>query len=360
MRKIRVGILFGGRSAEHEVSLQSARNIIDAIDRKKFTPVPIGITKKGQWIFFNDTEYLENEDNPVKIQLKKRNSSERIKVTPQTIDSIQRQGVDVVFPILHGPYGEDGTVQGLLKLSNVPFVGASVLGSAVGMDKDVMKRLLKAEGIPVASFTTVHDFEIKKIDPGKIVKSLDLPLFVKPASLGSSVGVEKVEKQKDLLPAVKRALKYDRKVLVEEMIKGREIECAVLGNDEPIASIAGEIVPNDSFYSYRAKYIDENGARLEVPADISAKVLKKAQGLSIKTFKVLCCEGMARVDFFLKKNGELVVNEINTIPGFTEISMYPKLWEASGVSYSELLDRLITLALERFEKEKKLKLNIEF
>jgi D-alanine-D-alanine ligase len=263
------------------------------------------------------------------------------------------ESVDVVFPILHGPFGEDGTMQGLLKLANIPFVGAGVLGSAVGMDKDVMKRLLRDAGLPIASFLAIKENDIPSFE--EVAEKIGLPFFVKPANLGSSVGVNKVNDEKDFENAIREAFAFDRKIIIEENIDGREIECAVLGNDDPIASIPGEIISDHDFYSYEAKYIDEHGAKIEIPAKLSDELIAKIQALAIKTFKTLDCEGMGRVDFFLKNDDEIIVNEINTIPGFTSISMYPKLWQASGISYPELIDRLIQLAFERFEKEKKLK-----
>jgi len=260
---------------------------------------------------------------------------------------------DIIFPILHGPFGEDGTMQGLLKLANIPFVGAGVLGSAIGMDKDAMKRLLRDAGIPIGKSLTIKEKDIPIYEA--VVKNLGLPFFIKPANMGSSVGVSKVSEKKDFDKAIREAFKYDRKILIEENIAGREIECAVLGNDNPIASVPGEVIPKNDFYSYEAKYLDENGAVLEIPAKLSKNTIKNIQKLAVKTFKVLNCEGMGRVDFFLKKNGQILVNEINTIPGFTSISMYPKLWEASGISYAALIDRLIRLAQERFKTEQKIK-----
>lgn len=360
-KKIRVAILFGGRSAEHEVSLQSAKNIIDAIDKNKYIPVPIGITKNGQWITFTDSGYLKNKNNPLAIQINEK-SADKVKfsILPQTIsDRKKEKSFDVVFPVLHGPFGEDGTVQGMLKLLGVPFVGAGVLGSALGMDKDVMKRLIKESGMLVADFITVYDHEVKKIDPKVVFKKLGKTVFVKPGNLGSSVGVSRVSSAAELKKALDIAFKYDRKALIEKYVEGREIECSVLGNETPIASVAGEIIPHDSFYSYNAKYIDEKGASLVIPANLSKKTLAQVQKAAIKTFKILSCEGMARVDFFLTKTGEIFVNEINTIPGFTKISMYPKLWEASGISYPDLIDRLITLATERFKKERKLRTAVD-
>lgn len=346
--KIKVGILFGGKSAEHEVSLQSAKNVVDAIDKKKYEPILIGINKQGKWLLGD----------------KLNASSESVALVPQSSGKISNltnlksgASIDVVFPILHGPFGEDGTVQGLLKLANVPFVGAGVLGSAVGMDKDVMKRLLHEAKIPIANFLAVKQRELP--DFVRVRSALGLPFFVKPANLGSSVGVSKVKDEKEFEKAVKEAFTYDTKILIEEFVAGREIECAVLGNDDPIASVPGEVIPKHEFYSYEAKYIDEQGAAVEIPAKLSEDVIKKIQSLAVKTFQTLSCEGLGRVDFFLKKNGEILVNEINTIPGFTAISMYPKMWEASGISYTELIDRLIQLALERFEKEQKLKTSYE-
>lgn len=323
-RKIKIAILCGGKSAEHEVSLQSAKHVIEAIDKKKYEIIPVRVDKQGRW-------------RPNEAVLKK---------------------VDAVFPVLHGPFGEDGTVQGLLKLANIPFVGAGVLGSAVGMDKDAMKRLLRDAGIPIAEFLAFSRPAINQINFKKIKNRLGLPFFVKPANLGSSVGISKVCNESEFRRAVKDAFQYDDKILIEERINGREIECSVLGNEKPVASVPGEIIPHYEFYSYEAKYLDENGAALEIPAKLPATTIKKIQNLAVKTFQTLCCEGMGRVDFFLKDNGEIIVNEINTIPGFTKISMYPKLWEASGISYSKLVDKLIQLALERFRREQKLKTSL--
>jgi D-alanine-D-alanine ligase len=262
--------------------------------------------------------------------------------------------LDVVFPVLHGPYGEDGALQGLLKMADIPFVGAGVLGSAVGMDKDVMKRLLRDAGIPCAKFITARKHGGVP-DYAAIVAGVGEPFFVKPANLGSSVGISKVHNRGEYVPAVTQAFSYDNKILFEEYIRGREIECSVLGNDEPIASVAGEIIPRHEFYSYDAKYIDADGAALEVPARLPEEIAAGVRRLSIAAFTVLSCAGMARVDFFLRGDSELLVNEINTIPGFTAISMYPRLWQASGVTYAELIDRLIQLAFARHEQERRLK-----
>ena len=360
-KRIRVGILFGGRSAEHEVSLQSAKNIIDAIDTKKYEVVLIGIDKKGQWHLNQESRFLLPAVESGLPELPE--AGENLALVPGKQDEQlvalsgqQRLGpLDVIFPVLHGPFGEDGTVQGLLKLANIAFVGAGVLGSAVGMDKDVMKRLLRDAGIPIARFIAANRYSSKEIDFDHARGQLGLPLFIKPANLGSSVGISKAKNREEFESAVRDAFHYDHKILIEECIKGREIECSVLGNDNPIASVPGEILPRHEFYSYEAKYLDEDGAVLEIPAKLPPETSERIRELAIKTFTVLCCEGMARVDFFLRNGEEIIVNEINTIPGFTRISMYPKLWEATGISYSELIDRLIQLAVERFQREQRLK-----
>ena len=358
-KKIKVGIIFGGRTAEHEVSLQSAKNVIEAINRDKYEVVLIGLDKEGKWRLLDEPHFLLNVKNPKLFENSKQSKS--VALVPQgggEIDDLisHRPGIsiDVAFPILHGPYGEDGTVQGLLKLADVPFVGASVLGSAISMDKDVMNRLLREAGIPIAGFEVVRHSD-KKPDYQEVVRKLGSPFFIKPANLGSSVGISKVKSEKEFSRALDGAFQYDTKILIEEYIEGREIECSVLGNEHPIASIPGEVMPKHEFYSYEAKYIDEEGAVLQVPADISNSAAEKIKNLAIKAFTILSCEGMARVDFFLRRNGEVLVNELNTIPGFTSISMYPRMWAASGISYSELIDKLIQLGIERHKREKQLK-----
>ena len=360
-KKIKIGVLFGGKSAEHEVSLRSAENVFNALDKNKYDVVLIGIEKTGKWILGDSSKKLLDKTNSKLYKLNSSNS-DSVALVPQGGGAISnlcnmnsKTSIDVVFPVLHGPFGEDGTIQGLLKLANIPFVGASVLGSAVGMDKDVMKRLLRDAGIPIGKFITIKNGE--KISFEKAKKDLGLPLFIKPANMGSSVGISKVRNENQFFKAIKEAFKFDTKVMVEEFINGREIECAVLGNDTPRASIPGEIIANQEFYSYDAKYIDE-GSVAVIPAKISKKAAKEIQQLSIKTFKTINCEGFGRVDCFLKKNGKVYINEINTIPGFTSISMYPKLWEASGLPLSKLLDKLIELAIERFKKEQKLKTTV--
>lgn len=363
-RRLRVAVLFGGKSAEHEISLQSAKNIVEAIDKKKYQVVLIGINKRGQWNLNETSVATRHADSSKPIKALK--PAESVVMVPggkvgqmATLSGHRTVGaVDVVFPVLHGAFGEDGTVQGLLKLANVPFVGAGVLGSAVGMDKDVTKRLLRDAGIRTAKFLVFERSSSGKMDFENVKHRLGLPFFVKPANLGSSVGIHKVKGKRQFEQAVKEAFQYDSKVLVEECIQGREIECSVLGNDHPMASLPGEIITRHEFYSYQAKYLDKRGAVLKVPAKLPAHIIQEIQDLSIKTFEVLCCEGMARVDFFLRDDKEVIVSEINTIPGFTKISMYPKLWEASGISYTELIDRLIQLALDRFRREAKLKTSL--
>ena len=366
-KKIRVGLIFGGKSAEHEVSIQSARNVFLAIDKNKYDVVLIGIDKQGRWYHDEAERFLLNADSPDTVY--EPNPSEEIALIPgedkqqfvKISDPTIRFELDVVFPVLHGTCGEDGTVQGVLKLLNLPFVGASVLGSAVGMDKDVMKRLLRDALIPTPEFLVFRDFQKESIIFNQIEKALGSPCYVKPANLGSSVGIHRVTSASELKAAVEDAFQYDTKILIEEAVEGREIECSVLGNEFPEASVPGEIITNHEkhqFYSYEAKYLDQNGALLRIPAELEPEVAEKIRDLAIKSYQAICCEGMARVDFFLRDETEIYVNELNTIPGFTIISMYPKLWEASGISYVELIDRLIQLALQRQEKEKKLKTSV--
>lgn len=359
--KIKVAILFGGKSAEHEVSLQSARSVINAIDKNKYELQLIGIDKNGKWYLNDESHYLLNENNPKLIKL--NNSNVEVTIIPsdhnsQLLDVAKGKtigSVDVVFPVLHGSFGEDGTIQGLLKLLNIPFVGCSVMGSAMGMDKDVAKRLWRDAGIPVAKWKCVTKRDLGALRFEEVKKELGLPVFVKPANAGSSVGVSKAATEAEFKAALDEAFLFDNKILIEESVKGREIEVAVLGNDDVIASVPGEVIPQDSFYSYKAKYIDEKGALLSAPAQLTEEEIKKVQQQAIRAFKVLCCEGLSRVDFFLTENGTFILNEINTLPGFTSISMYPRLWQLSGISYPELIDRLIKLAIDRHAQEARLK-----
>lgn len=365
-QKIRIGLLFGGRTGEHEVSLQSAKSIYDALDKERYDIVPIGIDKQGQWRLGSGAHFLLNTENPRLIKLNDSTKPVTAVITNNQTELIETsthtsQGkIDIFFSIIHGTYGEDGSLQGLFEILGTPYVGAGVLGSAIGMDKDVMKRLLIAGGLPVARYRALSArLAAEPNNQHKIIEELGLPLFVKPANAGSSVGITKVKNTQDLSAAVVVASHYDTKIIFEEAVTGRELECAVLGNQHPEASLAGEIVPTHEFYSYEAKYIDEHGAALTIPANISKETLNELQTLAVQAFQILECAGMARVDFFLKSNGELIVNEINTLPGFTKISMYPKLWAASGLPYPKLLDRLIELALERHAEKLKLKRDYE-
>ena len=356
MSKINVGILFGGQSAEHEVSLQSAKNVIDAIDRDKYNPLLIGINKNGQWLLSQESEFLLNATDPKLIKLNQAGESVSIQLGSEHQKMLQSSTtgflpqIDVMFPILHGPLGEDGTIQGLFKLAARPFVGCGVLGSAVSMDKDVAKRLLAAANLPVVPGKVYRRFERERISAPDIFSELGSPVFVKPANMGSSVGVSKAKDENQLKAAIAKAFEFDQKILIEKAIPARELEVAILGRHQPKASIVGEILPQHDFYSYEAKYIDENGALLKIPADIDQDLTLRVQELALSAFKALECSGLARVDFFLSDQGELYINEINTMPGFTKISMYPKLWEASGISYADLIDQLIQLALEEFSE----------
>jgi D-alanine-D-alanine ligase len=365
MKKINVGILFGGKSAEHEVSLQSAKNIVEAIDRKRYDITLIGIDKEGGWHLNDAARFLINSGDPRHIALKPTGKYLAVNPAGQAdrflcvADRGARNDIDVIFPVLHGSFGEDGTVQGLLKLAGVPFVGAGVLGSAVGMDKDVMKRLWRDAGLPLARFLVFHKHEEGGLGFAQVSRSLGSPVFVKPANAGSSVGINKVASAGEFARAVREAFAFDNKIVIEEAIEGaRELECAVLGNEAPVASGIGEIILNADFYSYKAKYLDENGAIVKVPADLPAEVAERVREMALSAFRAVCCEGMARVDFFLTKEGKILLNEINTIPGFTNISMYPRLWQESGVSYVELIHRLIQLAIERHEREARLKTSL--
>jgi len=349
--KLRVGVILGGRSGEHEVSITSASCVLEAMDRDKYEIIPIGITKQGKWFAFGDVigglraGTIEDCALPVALAA---GSPGRGRLIAQ--DGAGRsQQLDVAFPILHGPYGEDGTLQGLLEMADIPYVGAGVLGSALAMDKVVAKTVLRAKGLPVVDYVVFSRRDWER-DQGAIVKrveALPYPLFVKPANLGSSVGISKVRDRRGLAAAIDLAARYDCKVLVERGVDAREIECSVLGNDAPIVSVPGEIVPCNEFYDYRAKYIDDR-SELIIPARLSAEVAEKVRVLALTAFLALEVEGMARADFLVdRRNGTIYINELNTIPGFTPISMYPKLWEASGLAYPDLLDRLICLALER-------------
>jgi D-alanine-D-alanine ligase len=356
MKKTKVILLFGGRSAEHEISLLSARTVLAALDRERCQPVLIGIDRAGRWHRESERTLAAASGDPRALAL-----DEAAPLVPATTSLEQADEDTVVFPVLHGTYGEDGTVQGMLELAGVAYVGSGVLGSAIGMDKDVAKRLLRDAGVPVVDFVlvTAADFQRDRAAALSPAAALGRPVFVKPANAGSSVGVSKVkDPDRDLAAAVEAALAYDRKVLIERAIDAREVECAVLGNDDPQASMPGEILIDhpDGFYSYDAKYVDADAATWKIPADLPADVTARVRDVAVRTFRTLELAGMARVDFFVERGtGALYVNEVNTIPGFTAISMYPKMWEAAGVSQTELLTRLIDLALQRREGRARLK-----
>jgi D-alanine-D-alanine ligase len=357
--KRKLAVIFGGRSAEHEVSVASAQSVVEALDPERYEVVAIGIDKRGRWhrigALPGRTEGggalpdVRVEEGPG-IALARQPGDHAL-----VDDDGTRREIDVVFPVLHGPFGEDGTIQGVLELAGIPYVGAGVLGSALGMDKAVQKVLFGAAGLPVGPHEVVHEREWEE-DRESVearVAGLGLPVFVKPATLGSSVGITKVKNMEDLPAAVEGALSYARKAVVERSIEGgREIECAVLGNDDPVASVPGEIIPNAEFYDYRAKYVDD-GTELEIPAKLSEALTAERQRMAVAAFQAIDAARMARVDFFVREPDEILVNEINTLPGFTSISMYPKMWEASGLTYRELVDRLVELAIERHEKERK-------
>ena len=391
MSKLRVGILFGGRSGEHEVSLLSAASVLNAIDKDKYEVVPIGITKEGRWLTADDAEnllqgrlvieprHLRAGDPELTQPAAVLARGEAVIVPPEPIHrqsglfpfqtevTLTRRAtdrainVDVIFPVLHGTFGEDGTIQGLLELADIAYVGAGVLGSAAGMDKDVMKSLFMAAGIPIVKHVTIlrsaWEKEPKKVQ--KVVESkLRYPVFVKPANLGSSVGISKAHNRKELGPAIEEAARFDRKIVIEQGVggkknKAREIECSVLGNDEPTASIPGEIVPVKEFYDYNAKYLDE-GSELIIPAKLTKSETQKVQELAVRSFKAVDGSGLARVDFLMDpQTRKIYLNEINTMPGFTSISMYPKLWAASGLEYPDLIDKLVQLGLERHADKKR-------
>ena len=385
MKKLRVGVIYGGRSGEHEVSIASAASVIKHLDRSRYEPLPIRIEKDGRWTIADrmptalsaaevieqarlhaprsprpgrETVLVAHPSEDTLVTIERRPAASSSDVDHAVVTGL---GLDVVFPVLHGPYGEDGTIQGLLELANVPYVGAGVMASAVGMDKAVMRVLFGARGLPVAPWHafTRRDWECDRASVTDAIRTLGLPIFVKPANLGSSVGITKVKSEDALTAAVGQALEFDRKVVVEAAVPdAREIECAVLGNDEPQASIPGEIIPSREFYDYEAKYLDDNSQTV-IPADLPAEQLTEVQRLAIEAFRAVDAAGMSRVDFLLARgSGAIFVNEINTIPGFTTISMYAKMWEASGVSYPALVDRLIQLAIERHAEKQRLRTSV--
>jgi D-alanine-D-alanine ligase len=354
--KLRVGILFGGRSGEHEVSLLSAQGVMSAIDKDRYEVVPIGITKDGQWLASGDPMKALASGNSAEshhaalLAEPSQQGLIRLEEQEQNLTAVRLSQLDVVFPILHGPYGEDGTVQGLLELAGIPYVGAGVMASAVGMDKVIFKEVMRAHRLPIVPYLVVKRKSFEQ-HPDTVVCQIETEIgydcFVKPANLGSSVGITKAHSRAELRAALAEAARYDRKLIAEVAVDAREIEVSVLGNDEPIASVPGEIVPSNEFYDYAAKYID-NSSRLLIPAPIPAETAEAIRRMAVEAYLTMDCAGMARADFLLDRmTGEVYMNEVNTLPGFTPISMYPKLWEATGISYPELIDRLIQLAIER-------------
>lgn len=363
--KMKVALIFGGRSAEHEVSVKSVKNVCEALDKSRFEAVLIGISQTGTWFYFQNEKDIQNlqaiKDEELKTKFPTLSFSSVFQ-KPLFMPKYQNSNVvekaievDVAFPIMHGTFGEDGCIQGLFQMINLPFVGCGVLSSSVGMDKDMMKRAFVQSGIPTSDWRVLNSWEapIKYED---LVLQLGSPFFIKPANAGSSVGVHKIKNAAEFEKNLKDAFLYDHKVLAERFILGREVECSVLGLiSSPRASLPGEVIPKHEFYSYEAKYLDDNGAAIRIPADLKQEVVEKIQSLAKKVFTSLECSGLSRVDFFVTEKNEIFVNEINTIPGFTNISMYPKMWEASGIGYRELITQLIDLAMQRYESENKLK-----
>jgi len=378
-KKIRVGVLFGGRSGEHEISLRSALTVMSAMDPARYEIVPIGIDHEGRWFLENNALKLLAQTTPdlgalsagdTPVTLLPHNDSRSLVPTPSRAGDLapaqQNLGgpLDVVFPVLHGTFGEDGTVQGLFELAGVPYVGAGVLGSAIGMDKDTQKRILRDAGVAVVNYHSIirSDYEEHPARAKKFARELGYPVFVKPNALGSSIGISKVKRAGDLDAALRDAFQYDRKALLEQSCEGRELECAVLGNDRPDASTVGEIIVTHGheFYSYESKYIDENGSEVRIPAKLPKSALNTIRKMAVAAFKALSLRGMARVDFLARRDlRKIYVNEVNTIPGFTSISMYPKLWEASGLPLPKLIDRLIQLALEDHRERAALKFSFQ-
>lgn len=364
-KKKRVGLIFGGRSGEHEVSLASARAVMNNLDPERYEVVPIAITKNGTWLLGTNPAQLQAAEQAAlqqSIELEPAGTTAvtltgdpNIKrlIPVQSDEPLQENGaLDVILPVLHGTYGEDGSLQGMLDMANVPYVGSGVLGSALGMDKEKMKLLFASVGLPIADWLAYRRHEWER-DAESILSAVEqqlgYPCFVKPANLGSSVGINKARNREELVHAIQVATEFDRKIVIERGLNCRELECAILGNDEPIASVVGEIIPSNEFYDYNAKYID-NQSRIVIPADIPQETAEELRRQAIKAFLALDLNGLSRVDFFLEKeSGKVYINEVNTMPGFTEISMYAKLWQASGIPYRELLDRLIELAVERYE-----------
>ena len=357
MSKKNILIICGGKSAEHLVSVISARNVIKSMNKEKYDIILVGIDMNGSWYKYKSCDALTTDSIEM---VEKGDNNEEIILIPGKKDPLHTLSesmgnIDAVFPVLHGTFGEDGCIQGLLNMLNLPFVGPDVIGSSLAMDKDIVKKILSDSGIYNADYIVVRKEDRTNIDISTIIKKLSLPLFIKPANLGSSIGISKASSEKELITAIDLALEFDAKIIIEECIVGREIECAVLGNEYPKASLPGEVILHDEFYAYDTKYVSENGATLVVPAELNKDLIKKIQEKAIFVYKLIECKGMARVDFFITKDEKLYINEVNTIPGFTSISMYPSMWKASGLPYSQLIDRLLELAIERFELKSSLR-----
>lgn len=356
-KKLRVGLLYGGRSGEHSVSILSANSVLQAMDQNKYEVLPIAITKEGRWLPGQDPQVLVDSGKLQVRRLGEHSGADELEILANNQGQILMglgDRVDVVFPVLHGPFGEDGTIQGLLELADLPYVGSGVLGSAAGMDKALMKAIFQQRGLPVGKYLVYTRNELTQFSriAVEVEEQLNYPCFVKPANLGSSVGISKAYNREELQTALELAAKYDRRLVVEAMLTGREIECGVLGNDNPESSQVGEIVPCADFYDYEAKYV-LGDSKLIIPAQIPGELVERVQTMAVEAFRALDCAGLARADFFVNDTtGEIYLNEINTMPGFTRISMYPKLWEASGIGYGELINRLLELALERYEDKK--------
>jgi D-alanine-D-alanine ligase len=358
MLKKHIAVICGGQSAEHEVSIESAKNIIQALDKQRYDVSVIFITRNGEWILLDSPEVILNNETMRPLPEPVLGHALLFQFGIATPCWVQKNQtllplpIDVIFPILHGPHGEDGTLQGLLEMANIPYVGSGVLASAVCMDKDVTKQLLQRAGILVANWIIARRENLSQLNFAEVVAQIGLPFFVKPANIGSSIGISKVKNEDAFKQALQLAQQYDDKIILEQYIPGREIECAVLGSRTVEASVPGEVIPNAEFYSYEAKYLDPNGAQLKTPADLPADIVAKLQIIAKKAFQVLGCEGMARIDFFLTKEGEVFLNEANTLPGFTQISQYPNMWRVSGLAYPILLDRLIALAVACFQRNR--------
>lgn len=358
IQKKHIAVLCGGQSAEHEVSIESAKNVIQALDKNRYAVSAIFITRSGEWFLLDSVDtILDNETmQPLQTPFAAKRLAFKLGAVHPLVKEVNHTlthfPVDVIFPVLHGTRGEDGALQGLLEMANIPYIGAGILSSAICMDKEVTKRLLQQAGVPVAKWMTTYRDEIATLQFERVIETLGLPFFVKPANAGSSIGISKVKNQNDFIKALQLAQQYDHKILLEEYIPGREIECSVLGNRTSEASLPGEIIPHAEFYSYEAKYLDENGATLSTPAKLPSEIITKIQTIAKKAFEILCGDGMARIDFFLTSDGRIFLNEANTLPGFTQISQYPNMWRVSGLAYPDLLDRLIELALARFERDR--------